>query len=713
MRNWYETPLGQTALTQQTKIVTVPAPRRSRASRVYSSARSSRLLPGAGGSNTSADAELLTSILNLRSRSRQLIRDQSYAKRARGLVVNNVIGPGIGVQAKVGTMRGPLNQRVNDGIEAAWARWTRKDTCHIGESLTFADIERLAMFEIFDAGEVIIRKHTRADGQLTLEVIEGERIADDYQALSPQSPGSTIRLGVELNGYYKPIAYWLRERHPGEIRWVGHDSDRVFRVPAEEIFHLRIITRWPQTRGEPWMHTAIRRLLDIEGYSEAEAIRARAQATRMGIIETPQDVDDLDTRTQEEKDADANGDPLFHMEPGIIGKLSPGEKWIDSAPSAPNPQLDPFMRYMIREICVGIGVSYASGSGDYSQTNYSSSRLALLDDRDAWRALQLWFIRSFREELHRAWLAKAMLARSIPEIDSQQYWSEPSKFEQVLFKPRGWSWIDPTKEVAAYKEAIAGGLTTVTDVIAQTAAGRDIEEILDERKAELEMMDKRGLVFDTSPAVYIAKNAPAEKKAEPASNEDDDAKDDAKDAKTSDDEKPERSVIINNYVTPPDIKIPVRIENPIRLEPTVVNVPASIVHVAAPNVTVQNDVRSPDVRVEVPAAPDVHVTIEPTPITMQPPAIHVDVQPTPIRVAPAAVNVEVSPTPVTVSPAAVQVDVAAPTVNVAAPDVRIAPAEVTVINELPEYEVTEQKPVRDGDGRIEKIVTTKKRSRRR
>jgi capsid protein len=28
--------------------------------------------------------------------------------------------------------------------------------------------------------------------------------------------------------------------------------------------------------------------------------------------------------------------------------------------------------------------------------------------------------------------------------------TDPSKFEAVLFKPRGWSWIDPTKEVEAY-----------------------------------------------------------------------------------------------------------------------------------------------------------------------------------------------------------------------------------------------------------------------
>ena len=46
------------------------------------------------------------------------------------------------------------------------------------------------------------------------------------------------------------------------------------------------------------------------------------------------------------------------------------------------------MRFMLREIAAGTGVSYESLSRDYSQSNYSSSRLALIDDRDLWRVFQ-------------------------------------------------------------------------------------------------------------------------------------------------------------------------------------------------------------------------------------------------------------------------------------------------------------------------------------
>lgn len=37
----------------------------------------------------------------LRSRSRQMVRDSGYAKRAKAILVNNIVGNGVGLQAQV------------------------------------------------------------------------------------------------------------------------------------------------------------------------------------------------------------------------------------------------------------------------------------------------------------------------------------------------------------------------------------------------------------------------------------------------------------------------------------------------------------------------------------------------------------------------------------------------------------------------------------
>jgi hypothetical protein len=161
------------------------------------------------------------------------------------------------------------------------------------------------------------------------------------------------------------------------------------------------------------------------------------------------------------------------------------------------------MRLMLREVSSGLGISYEVVSHDYSQANYSSSRLSLLDERDVWKSLQLWFIRTFRYRIHKRFMQAAVLAKAIKEVDLQDYATDPGRFEQVYFRPRGWQWIDPTKEVTAYKDAVKGGMMTLGQVIAQTAGGDDIEDMMETRAQELEFMDEEKLVFDTSPSVYV------------------------------------------------------------------------------------------------------------------------------------------------------------------------------------------------------------------
>jgi lambda family phage portal protein len=307
-------------------------------------------------------------------------------------------------------------------------------------------------------------------------------------------------MGVETDAFRRPIAYWLRRLHPGEIRYNAQETDAVERIPADQIYHLRLVDRWPQTRAAPWLHAVLRKLNDVDGYSEAEIIAARAGASYMGIIETTQDYGD---RTETKNEREVN------IEPGIVERLTPGEKFNFVNPNRPNSTMDPFMRFMLREIAAGTGVSYESLSRDYSQSNYSSSRLALLDDRDLWKVFQLWFIRNFRYPLHREWLQQAVLSRAISTIPIENYALDVQKYSAVRFKPRGWTWIDPQKEVEAYKEGIKSGFTTTTEVIALTGGGKDIEDVLDERRHELDLMRDKGLIFDTDP------QSPEFKKAKP------------------------------------------------------------------------------------------------------------------------------------------------------------------------------------------------------
>jgi lambda family phage portal protein len=473
--------------------------------RMYAGAAMNRLNGEWPVLNTSADSEIITSLRVLRARSRELVRDNEYAKAAMRLIKNNVVGSGIGMQAQVKTASGKLLGSMNDAIEEAWEEWTDKDTCDPAGKLCFADMERLIMGSIPENGEVLVRKIRQPFGRgkipYALELIEADRLVDQWSMARAEN-GNVIRMGVEQDRWGRAVAYWFYPTHPGDYQFQHFVESALVRVPAEEIFHLFVPERIGQTRGVPWMHATIKRLRHMSGYEEAEIVAARAAASIVGIIESEEDLvpDGLD----DDDDAGGREPPVLTMQPGTFQQLQPGEKFTGFNPSRPNTGLDPFMRYMLRAFATGVGVSYASVSSDYSQSNYSSSRLALLDERDCWRVLQGWLIRNFRMQVHRDWMEAAVLAG---ELSIPDYYTRQKKYWAVRFKPRGWSWIDPTKEVAAYVQAVRAGFMTVSDVIGLTSEHSDAEDVFKQRREELDLMAEMNLVFDTNSAQTDKKGA--------------------------------------------------------------------------------------------------------------------------------------------------------------------------------------------------------------
>lgn len=481
--------------------------------RMFAAARNDRTTSGWRSATTSADSESVASMIALRNRSRALVRDNAHAKRAQAVVVNNVIGQGIGMQAAIKNRRGRSLKDYNDAIEAEWHDWCLAENCHIGASLHFSDLERLLVSEVFAAGDVFVRIHRSGRGAvpLSLEVIESERMADEWEA--PNYNGNLVRQGVEVDAYHRPVAYWYHTTHPGDPRR-QLQQDQLIRVPAEDIIHLRSIERWPQVRGVPWMHAAMNRLNQLGEFQEAAVMAARIGAEKVMVLEENENgglADSLGDGGQND------GTLIWNSGKGQIDILPAGTKVADWNPTYPNDNFDPFVRSALRDIASAFGMSYESLSRDYSTSNYSSSRMGLIDDRDGWRVLQQWYIRTFRDRLHRVWLESAMLSRAIAGVPVEAYIANRKQIESVSWKPRGWSWVDPTKEVAAYKEAVRCGFTTVSTVIAATGGGVDLEDVLEERERELELMSDHKLQFDTDPALESAPPAEDPPADDPAS----------------------------------------------------------------------------------------------------------------------------------------------------------------------------------------------------
>ncbi len=468
--------------------------------RSYAGAQFGRTVADWIAQSTSADSELFTSLRTLRNRSRQLARDNEYAANAiERIIPNNVVGQGIGFQSQVMMRRGGrLDEKINTAVEKEWKRWSRAESCHTAGRMSFADIERCIMRAVPESGEILVRIVKKRFGKskipFALELIEVDQLVDNYSGRSHD--GNEIRMGVEVDEWQRPVAYWLYPRHPGDFAFaMTAPSNQWQRVPASEVLHIGLFDRPMQTRCVPWLHAALIKLRHMGGYEEAEIVAARASAAIMGFVQSPEV--DLPTSPEDPMGSDdvMDGEKVFDMSPGIIKELAPGETFQGFNPARPNTGMDPFMRYMLRSVAAGTGISYESLSRDYSQSNYSSSRLALLDDRDNWRVLQAWLIRQFHQKVYEAWLEMAVLSNA---INLPNYESAPEMYQDVRWMPRGWDWVDPAKEVAAAKAAVRCGFMTVADVIA--AKGGDIEDVFKQRRRELDLAAEYDLTLETDPA---------------------------------------------------------------------------------------------------------------------------------------------------------------------------------------------------------------------
>lgn len=462
--------------------------------RAFSAAVYNRLVTDWVAGSTSADAELRGALPVLRNRARDFGRNNDYVREIYRQFQNNIAGEGIYFQAQTMMQRGgKLDEKQNDLIEKAWAKWCRKETCDVAGLLSFGDMQRLAIRSLIESGEVIVRKITRSFGNskipYALEIIESDMLDDNYNGRAAN--GNQIRFGVEVDGWKRPVAYYFFASHPGDNHGSAIEarSSNRRRIPASEIVHLYVLERPGQTRGFPHIVSAIMRLRHMSGYEEATVVSARAGAANMGFIETadgqPSIADDVQ-----------DGQTVSEFSPGVIKTLGPGEKFSQSNFQNPSGQFDPFMRAMLRGVASGCGIAYETISSDFSQSNYSSSRMAMLKERDNWRVMQKWFISNFCQPIFEGWLDMAVLSGGIP---LKGYEGNEDQYSCVRWQPRGWAWIDPNKEVTANKEAVRNGFLTQADVIA--ASGGDIEELYNARRRELDRAKDLGLEFDTDPGV--------------------------------------------------------------------------------------------------------------------------------------------------------------------------------------------------------------------
>lgn len=441
------------------------------------------------------------------SRVHDLVRNDGWASSGVQKLVDSAIGGGWRLSSKpdwflLGQDR-DWAKEFRDRVQSLWAM-------HANDPRHYIDYERRLDF----AGLIALKfRHVCIDGE-TLSVMRwrerGGMFATCEQVIDPdrlsnpnwRSDTEFLRGGVELDSDGAPFGYHIRSAHPGDY-YIGARAAQWNYVQRETewgrpvVIHHFEPSRAGETRPVSPLAPVLAKFRMLNRYDMAELQAAILNAIFAAFLESPFSGEDIVNSMDEvikyqdlrEETAKRTG---LRVDGVRINMLAPGEKF--SMPQATRPAVAfaAFEAACIRNIAGAMGLSYEQLAMDWSKTNYSSARAALVE---VWR-----FIHARRQRFaagavmphYMAWMEEAF-DRGLLESPPGAPGFEEAPFAYLAARwigpPRGW--VDPVKEAQGGQLRMESMVSTLEDECNEQ--GLDYEEVMEQRAQELRDMKEMGL----------------------------------------------------------------------------------------------------------------------------------------------------------------------------------------------------------------------------
>jgi lambda family phage portal protein len=346
----------------------------------------------------------------LTRRIRWLIDNTYMVKRAVELLVQLVVGEGIGVYfAGLPDLAGgdpaagarqlltdPLFQ-FGDESDWQWERWA-EDYADVSRRRSLWEMQAQSARDLFGAGNSLWLKVVRGapDGvcPTSWQLLEAEQLDDSQDR--PAMPGQNrIEHGIEYNAYGEPLAYWLFDAHPHDaMAWPSRLRSN--RVPANRVVHLALTTRSSQDFGISFANILMQPSRD-EDWLVGHELTSAALAAGLTILVREGENDDgsvpFDTEDSTLGDPaaygenEADGVPLLTevgLTAGTVARVKAESnedvKIIES--NRPNKDVEPFVRFLLNRASMASNLSYHRYTGNPTGASFASLRAMINDDRE-------------------------------------------------------------------------------------------------------------------------------------------------------------------------------------------------------------------------------------------------------------------------------------------------------------------------------------------
>jgi lambda family phage portal protein len=458
--------------------------------------------------NASADAALLDEVDTIAARANDLERNNAIAAGGIRTGVDNIVGSGLRLAAKPDYRAlGRTKEWADDwakNVEARWRTFADTPEFDAARQLTFGGMTAMQLRTTFVSGEALAlalwlteKDRAGARWRTCLQAVDPARLATP----DGQRDGASMRGGIEISPFGEPLAYWIRKSHPCEVGTVFGPRDGFERVEARTSFgrrkvvHLYEKLRPGQSRGRSILTSVMGSFRMLDHYQRIELQTSVVNSMIAAFIETPLSGEQI-AQMFGENDGDwqstqfgqsRNGWDVKLEGAGII-PLHPGDKLSPFTPNRPSTAYASFVEAVLRTIGTGINMPYELLMRDFSKTNYSSARAALLE---AWRyfmSMREWLSTYWCDPVYELWLEEAI---SKGEVEAPGFYENRAAYCRCKWIGPGRGWIDPLREAEAAKVRLESGISTLERESAEQ--GEDWEEVIEQRARENETARSLGL----------------------------------------------------------------------------------------------------------------------------------------------------------------------------------------------------------------------------
>lgn len=469
----------------------------------------------------SADSDVLRDLPNLLGRSRDIERNNGVAAGIIRTITDNVVGTGLRLIPRPNYLALGKTKEWADAwalqVQALWWQWAETTACHAGDTMSFDQITtQVLRGQLLNGGALALPMWIpeRRDGYATkLQTVEIDRLSNPNGEVDTK----TRRGGIDFGAYGEPRMYWVRNAHPGDAQMMGFGSMDQFTwtpIPRRtefgraRVLHVFDPERSAQSRGKPLLSPVLPEFKNIDRYTMAELQAAVVNAMIALIIQTPMDQEAVMSlfNGNYEEYVRTRDEHRVRLQAGGVLSLYPGDEAQSFLPNRPATAFGGFLEVMHRIIGLPADLPYELVMKDFSKTNYSSARAALLE---AWRSFlrrRDWLGTQFADPVYDLFLEEQINAGNVDGRES--FYKMRAAWTRCKWIGPGRGWVDPVKEAQAAQVRMASFITTLEDECAELTGG-DWREKLDQAAVERAYKIAKGLPPD------LVLNAPRQAQEKP------------------------------------------------------------------------------------------------------------------------------------------------------------------------------------------------------